>query len=189
MPPTGQYSTPAPVVEASEKNSFPLNSDALMAYRVNHDGRHGNTQGRELGAEDIGLIQGLLAGHRDWGRTRLSGESRCPPARDPRSPRGAPAHSLGACTSRPSRSCSLAAPQRNRRSAEPCSKAYPRCSSGRVRSVFRDTGHSWRQFACTTAIGHALRHDAQKEGGALTQMASASRLLWLHQRCGSSLSK
>jgi hypothetical protein len=31
-------------------------------------------QGRELRAEDIGLIQGLLAEHRDWGRTRLSEE-------------------------------------------------------------------------------------------------------------------
>ncbi len=31
-------------------------------------------QGRELSAEDIGLIQGLLAEHRDWGRTRLSEE-------------------------------------------------------------------------------------------------------------------
>jgi hypothetical protein len=31
-------------------------------------------QGRELSAGDIGLIQGLLAAHRDWGRTRLSQE-------------------------------------------------------------------------------------------------------------------
>jgi hypothetical protein len=31
-------------------------------------------QGRELRAEDIGLIQGLLAEHRDWGRSRLSEE-------------------------------------------------------------------------------------------------------------------
>lgn len=31
-------------------------------------------QGRELGAEDIGLIQSLLAEHLDWGRTRLSEE-------------------------------------------------------------------------------------------------------------------
>ncbi len=31
-------------------------------------------QGRELSAEDIGLIQGLLAEHRNWGRTRLSEE-------------------------------------------------------------------------------------------------------------------
>lgn len=31
-------------------------------------------QGRELSAEDIGLIQALLAEHRDWGRTRLSEE-------------------------------------------------------------------------------------------------------------------
>jgi len=34
-------------------------------------------QGRELSAEDIGLIQGLLAEHRDWGRTRLSEELCC----------------------------------------------------------------------------------------------------------------
>jgi hypothetical protein len=27
-------------------------------------------QGREMSAEDIGLIQGLLAEHRDWSRTR-----------------------------------------------------------------------------------------------------------------------
>ena len=31
-------------------------------------------QGRELSAEDIGLIQGLMTEHRDWGRTRLSEE-------------------------------------------------------------------------------------------------------------------
>ena len=31
-------------------------------------------QGRELSAQDIGLIQGLLAEHPDWGRTRLSEE-------------------------------------------------------------------------------------------------------------------
>ncbi|MBW6504724.1 DUF4338 domain-containing protein [bacterium] len=31
-------------------------------------------QGRELSAEDLGLIQGLLSEHRDWGRTRLSEE-------------------------------------------------------------------------------------------------------------------
>lgn len=31
-------------------------------------------QGRELRVEDIGLIQGILAEHRDWGRTRLSEE-------------------------------------------------------------------------------------------------------------------
>ena len=31
-------------------------------------------QGRELSAEDIGLIQTLLAEHRDWGRTRLREE-------------------------------------------------------------------------------------------------------------------
>lgn len=31
-------------------------------------------QGRELRVEEIGLIQGLLAEHRDWGRTRLSEE-------------------------------------------------------------------------------------------------------------------
>lgn len=31
-------------------------------------------QGRELRAEDIGQIQALLAGHPDWGRTRLSEE-------------------------------------------------------------------------------------------------------------------
>jgi len=31
-------------------------------------------QGRELRAEDIGLIRELLAEHRDWGRTRLSEE-------------------------------------------------------------------------------------------------------------------
>ena len=31
-------------------------------------------QGRKLRAEDIGLIQGLLAEHRDWNRTRLSEE-------------------------------------------------------------------------------------------------------------------
>lgn len=31
-------------------------------------------QGRALSAEDIGLIQGLLAAQRDWGRTRLSEE-------------------------------------------------------------------------------------------------------------------
>ena len=31
-------------------------------------------QGRELSAENVGLIQGLLAEHRDWGRTRLSEE-------------------------------------------------------------------------------------------------------------------
>ena len=29
-------------------------------------------QGRELRAEDIGLIQALLAEHPEWGRTRLS---------------------------------------------------------------------------------------------------------------------
>ena len=29
-------------------------------------------QGRELRAADIDLIQGLLAEHPDWGRTRLS---------------------------------------------------------------------------------------------------------------------
>ena len=34
-------------------------------------------QGRELSGEDIGLIQGLLAEHRDWGRTRLSEELCC----------------------------------------------------------------------------------------------------------------
>ena len=34
-------------------------------------------QGRELSAEDIGLIQGLLAEHREWGRTRLSEELCC----------------------------------------------------------------------------------------------------------------
>jgi len=34
-------------------------------------------QGRELSAEDIGLIQGLLTEHRDWGRTRLSEELCC----------------------------------------------------------------------------------------------------------------
>ena len=34
-------------------------------------------QGRELNAEDIGLIQGLLAKHLDWGRTRLSEELCC----------------------------------------------------------------------------------------------------------------
>jgi len=34
-------------------------------------------QGRELSAEDIGLIQGLLAEHQDWGRTRLSEELCC----------------------------------------------------------------------------------------------------------------
>ncbi len=34
-------------------------------------------QGRELSAEDIGLIEGLLAEHRDWGRTRLSEELCC----------------------------------------------------------------------------------------------------------------
>ena len=31
-------------------------------------------QGRELSAEDIGQMQGLLAGHPDWGRSRLSQE-------------------------------------------------------------------------------------------------------------------
>ena len=31
-------------------------------------------QGRELSAGDIGLIQGLLAEHPEWGRTRLSEE-------------------------------------------------------------------------------------------------------------------
>ena len=31
-------------------------------------------QGRELRAEDVGLIRGLLAEHGDWGRTRLSEE-------------------------------------------------------------------------------------------------------------------
>src|ERR1039458_253587 len=31
-------------------------------------------QGRELSAEDIGQMQGLLAEHPDWGRTRLSEE-------------------------------------------------------------------------------------------------------------------
>ena len=31
-------------------------------------------QGRELSAEDIGLIQGLMTEHRDWGRSRLSEE-------------------------------------------------------------------------------------------------------------------
>ena len=31
-------------------------------------------QGRELNAEDIGQIQGLLAEHPDWGRTRFSEE-------------------------------------------------------------------------------------------------------------------
>ena len=31
-------------------------------------------QGRELSAEDIGLIQGIMTEHRDWGRTRLSEE-------------------------------------------------------------------------------------------------------------------
>jgi len=31
-------------------------------------------QGRELSTEDIGLIQGLLAGHRDWCRSQLSQE-------------------------------------------------------------------------------------------------------------------
>jgi len=34
-------------------------------------------QGRKLSTEDIGLIQGLLAKHRDWGRTRLSEELCC----------------------------------------------------------------------------------------------------------------
>ena len=34
-------------------------------------------QGRKLSTEDIGLIQGLLARHRDWGRTRLSEELCC----------------------------------------------------------------------------------------------------------------
>ena len=34
-------------------------------------------QGRKLSTEDIGLIQGLLATHRDWGRTRLSEELCC----------------------------------------------------------------------------------------------------------------
>src|SRR3989304_2772413 len=34
-------------------------------------------QGRKLSTEDIGLIQGLLASHRDWGRTRLSEELCC----------------------------------------------------------------------------------------------------------------
>ena len=34
-------------------------------------------QGRELSGEDIGLIQALLAVHRDWGRTRLSEELCC----------------------------------------------------------------------------------------------------------------
>src|SRR3990172_5395192 len=34
-------------------------------------------QGRKLSTEDIGLIQGLLATHRDWGRTRLSDELCC----------------------------------------------------------------------------------------------------------------
>jgi hypothetical protein len=34
-------------------------------------------RGRELSAEDIGLIQGLLAEHQDWGRTRLSEELCC----------------------------------------------------------------------------------------------------------------
>jgi hypothetical protein len=31
-------------------------------------------QGRELSAEDIEQMQGLLAEHPDWGRTRLSEE-------------------------------------------------------------------------------------------------------------------
>src|ERR1039457_4633253 len=31
-------------------------------------------QGRELSAEDIRQMQGLLAEHRDWGRTRISEE-------------------------------------------------------------------------------------------------------------------
>ena len=31
-------------------------------------------QGRDLSAEDIGQMQGLLAEHPDWGRTRLSEE-------------------------------------------------------------------------------------------------------------------
>ena len=35
-------------------------------------------QGRELSTEVIGLIQGLLAEHREWGRTRLSEEFFCP---------------------------------------------------------------------------------------------------------------
>jgi len=34
-------------------------------------------QGRGLRAEDIGLIQGLSAEHRDWGRTRHSQELGC----------------------------------------------------------------------------------------------------------------
>jgi hypothetical protein len=34
-------------------------------------------QGWEMNAEDIGLIQGLLAEHRDWGRTRLGEELCC----------------------------------------------------------------------------------------------------------------
>lgn len=34
-------------------------------------------QGRKLSTEDIGLIQGLLAKHQDWGRTRLSEELCC----------------------------------------------------------------------------------------------------------------
>ena len=31
-------------------------------------------QGRELSGEDIGQVQGLLAEHPEWGRTRLSEE-------------------------------------------------------------------------------------------------------------------
>ena len=31
-------------------------------------------QGRNITADEIGLIRGLMAGHRDWGRTRLSEE-------------------------------------------------------------------------------------------------------------------
>ena len=52
-------------------------SDVIMAYRVNHDWCHGNYKVWELSAKDIGLIQGLLAEHRDWGRTRLSEELCC----------------------------------------------------------------------------------------------------------------
>jgi hypothetical protein len=53
-----------PLRKTSKENIFVLNSVC------------GHTR-REMNAEDIGLIQGLFAEHRDWGRTRLGEELCC----------------------------------------------------------------------------------------------------------------
>ena len=72
MPSIGRYSIPSPPCQGKREEFFFCWTRTRSCRIVSRMMGVMVIQGRELSAEVIGLIQGLLAKHLRWGRTRLN---------------------------------------------------------------------------------------------------------------------